>query len=127
MINKQKLQSVINKYYLNVNEAVKWVIEDNTLSIDFMSPTKDIIGKLTCNEFELEDSTLAIYDTKKLNSLVSICNGDLLLELEKTNKIFTKLKISDLNLVSILTHYKILLIYLIIWTRIFFFYLHIAQ
>ena len=97
MINKQKLQSVINKYYLNVNEAVKWVIEDNTLSIDFMSPTKDIIGKLTCNEFELEDSTLAIYDTKKLNSLVSICNGDLLLELEKTNKIFTKLKISDLN------------------------------
>ena len=85
MINKQKLQSVINKYYLNVNEAVKWVIEDNTLSIDFMSPTKDIIGKLTCNEFELEDSTLAIYDTKKLNSLVSICNGDLLLELEKTN------------------------------------------
>ena len=31
MINKTKLQSVINKYYLNVNEAVKWVIEDNQL------------------------------------------------------------------------------------------------
>ena len=97
MINKAKLQSVINKYYLNVNEAVKWVVEDNKLQIDFMSPTKDIIGKLTCNDFQLEDSTLAIYDTKKLNSLVSICNGDLLLELEKTNKIYTKLKISDLN------------------------------
>ena len=64
MINKQKLQSVINKYYLNVNEAVKWVVEDNKLQIDFMSPTKDIIGKLTCNDFQLEDSTLAIYDTK---------------------------------------------------------------
>ena len=97
MINKAKLQSVINKYYLNVNEAVKWVIKDNQLVIDFMSPTKDIIGKLTCDDFKLEDSTLAIYDTKKLNSLVSICNGDLLLELEKENKIFTKLKISDLN------------------------------
>jgi len=97
MINKQKLQSVINKYYLNVNEAVKWVTKDNTLQIDFMSPSKDIIGKLICNNFDIEDSTLAIYDTKKLNSLVSICNGDLLLELEKTNKIFTKLKISDLN------------------------------
>ena len=92
MINKQKLQSVINKYYLNVNEAVKWVIEDNTLQIDFMSPTKDIIGKLTCSNFDIEDSTLAIYDTKKLNSLVSICNGDLLLELEKTNKIFFNTK-----------------------------------
>ena len=97
MINKAKLQSVINKYYLNVNEAVKWIVEDNQLKIDFMSPTKDIIGKLVCNDFQLEDSTLAIYDTKKLNSLVSICNGDLLLELEKNNKIFTKLKISDLN------------------------------
>ena len=75
MINKSKLQSVINKYYLNVNEAVKWVIKDNQLQIDFMSPTKDIIGKLICNDFEVEDSTLAIYDTKKLNSLVSICNG----------------------------------------------------
>ena len=91
MINKAKLQSVINKYYLNVNEAVKWVVEDNKLQIDFMSPTKDIIGKLTCNDFQLEDSTLAIYDTKKLNSLVSICNGDLLLELEKTNNIRPKL------------------------------------
>ena len=97
MINKAKLQSVINKYYLNVNEAVKWVIKDNQLVIDFMSPTKDIIGKLTCDDFKLEDSTLAIYDTKKLNSLISICNGDLLLELEKNNAIYTKLKISDLN------------------------------
>ena len=97
MINKAKLQSVINKYYLNVNEAVKWIIKENQLVIDFMSPTKDIIGKLTCDDFKLEDSTLAIYDTKKLNSLVSICNGDLLLELEKENKVFTKLKISDLN------------------------------
>ena len=97
MINKAKLQSVINKYYLNVNEAVKWIIKENQLVIDFMSPTKDIIGKLTCDDFKLEDSTLAIYDTKKLNSLVSIYNGDLLLELEKENKVFTKLKISDLN------------------------------
>ena len=97
MINKLQLQSIISKYYLNVNESVKWETENNKLKIEFMSPTKDIIGKLTCDDFKLEDSTLAIYDTKKLNSLVSICNGDLLLELEKENKVFTKLKISDLN------------------------------
>jgi|TARA_B100000035_G_C20957536_1_gene534940 hypothetical protein len=97
MINKLQLQSVISKYYLNVNESVKWETTDNNLSIDFMSPTKDVIGKVQCSNFELEDSVLAIYDTKKLSSLISICNGDLLLELEKTNKIFTKLKISDLN------------------------------
>ena len=97
MINKLQLQSIINKYYLGVNEAVKWEIENNELGINFMTPTKDVIGSVSCKDFQLENSSLAIYDTKKLNSLVSICNGDLLLELEKNNAIYTKLKISDLN------------------------------
>ena len=97
MINKSILQSVISKYYLNVCESVKWKTEKNNLSIDFMSPTADIIGKVTCDNFPLEDSELAIYDTKKLSSLISICNGDLLLELEKQHKLISKLKISDLN------------------------------
>ena len=97
MINKLTLQSVINKYYLNVCESVKWNIEDNILSIKFMSPTADIIGKVTCNNFPLENCEIAVYDTKKLSNLVNICNGDLLLELEKQNKLITKLKISDLN------------------------------
>ena len=97
MINKLTLQSVINKYYLGLNESVKWSISDNTLKINFMTPSKDIIGSVVCDNFELEDSELAIYDTKKLSNLISICSGDLLLELEKTNKIYTKLKISDMN------------------------------
>lgn len=97
MINKNIIQSVISKYYLGVNESVKWSITDNNLEIDFMTPSKDVIGNIVCNNFQLEDSSLAIYDTKKLSNLISICNGDLLLELEKTNKMFTKLKISDMN------------------------------
>tara|TARA_R110000803_G_scaffold4529_2_gene15258 strand:+ start:329 stop:1063 length:735 start_codon:yes stop_codon:yes gene_type:complete len=97
MINKLKLQSIINKYYLGANESVKWEIKDNSLSIEFMTPSKDVIGNLTCKDFELEDSKLAIYDTKKLQNLISICSGDLLLEFEKTREIYTKLNISDLN------------------------------
>ncbi len=97
MINKLKLQSIINKYYLGTNESVKWDIKDNSLNIEFMTPSKDVIGNLTCSDFELEDSKLAIYDTKKLQNLISICSGDLLLEFEKTKEIYTKLNISDLN------------------------------
>ena len=74
MINKLTVQSIIDKYYLGTNESVKWIIENNSLSIDFMTPTKDVIGKVTCKDFELEDSKLAIYDTKKLNSLISMQN-----------------------------------------------------
>ena len=97
MIAKSLLQSLISKYYLGTNEQVKWEIINNNLEINFISPSKDVIGSVTCGDFQLEDSTLAIYDTKKLNNLVSICQGDLLLELEKTNKIATKLNISDMN------------------------------
>lgn len=97
MINKLLVQSVIDKYYLGLNESVKWVINNNHLTIDFMTPTKDVIGSVECDNFELEDSKLAIYDTKKLQSLISICSGELLLELQKQNQMFVKLNISDMN------------------------------
>jgi len=98
MINKATITSIINKYYLGIkDQRVKWIIKDNTLSIDFITPSTDVIGNVICNNFELEDSELAIYDTKKLQSLISICNGDLLLELEKLEKMNIKLKISDMN------------------------------
>jgi len=97
MINKNIIQSIISKYYLGVNESVKWSIEDKVLNVNFMTPTKDVIGSVVCTDFNLENSNLAIYDTKKLSSLISICNGDLLLELEKLNQMYTKLKISDMN------------------------------
>lgn len=97
MINKNTIQSIISKYYLGVNESVKWSIVNNILEINFMTPTKDVIGNVICSDFALEDSNLAIYDTKKLSNLISICNGDLLLELEKLNQMYTKLKISDMS------------------------------
>lgn len=97
MISKLSLQSIINKYYLGVNESVKWKILNNELTIDFMTPNNEIIGNVTCNNFSLQDSELAIFHTKKLNNLIGITSGDLLLELEQQNSIFTKLKISDSN------------------------------
>jgi len=97
MISKNTIQSIISKYYLGVNESVKWTIANKNLEINFMTPTKDVIGSVICEDFNVEDSQLAIYDTKKLSNLISICNGDLLLELEKTNQMYTKLKISDMN------------------------------
>jgi hypothetical protein len=95
MIQKLLLQSLISKYYLGINESVKWVIKDNALSIGFMSPGDDIIGEVVCSDFQLEDVELAIFNTNKLKNLTAITNGELLLELIKENKLATKLKISD--------------------------------
>jgi len=95
MVNKLVLQSVINKYYLGENEAVKWKTQDKTLTIDFMSVSKEVIGKITHSGFDVEDSELAIFDTKKLLNLIGITSGDLLFNLEKSRSIYTKMHFSD--------------------------------
>ena len=98
MISKHDLQSVIGKYHLNgLVESVKWTIEDNALNIDFQSPNKDMIGRVNHADFPLEDGEMAVYDTSKLNKLLGVTSGELFLELEKTQKVFTKLIISDMN------------------------------
>ena len=98
MINKHDLQSVIGKYYLNgLVESVKWTIEDNALEVNFQSPNKDMIGRVNHTNFPLENGEMAVYDTSKLNKLLGVTSGELFLELEKTQKVFTKLIISDMN------------------------------
>ena len=95
MVNKLILQSVINKYYLGEVESVKWKIKDKVLTIDFMSINKEVIGNVTHTDIDIEDSDLAIFDTKKLLNLINITSGDLLITLEKTKSICTKLYLAD--------------------------------
>ena len=96
MINKLDLTSIISKYYLNgMNEAVKWEIKDNSLTIKFTAPDKSMIGVVTHEGFELEDSTVGISNTTQLNKLIAITNGYLSLEYFKQHKLITKLIIAD--------------------------------
>jgi hypothetical protein len=95
MIKKVDLQGFINRYYLKMNEQVVWSFKDNVLSVDFTTPSKDVIGNVICEDIGFEDIDLPIFNTKKVQSLVDLCEGEILMEVEKTNKIPTKLKISD--------------------------------
>ena len=97
MINKTQLQSVINKYHLGEIEKVKWEISNNELQVNFIAPSNIVLGSVRCFDFPIEEADLAIYNTKKLSNLISICNGDLLLEIEKQKEILLKLNISDMN------------------------------
>jgi len=95
MITKIKLNSLINKYYLGENESVVWEIANNNLHINFSSINKEVIGSISYSDIGLEPNKIAIYDTKKLLNLLSITQGDLLIEVEKNKNIPTKLHISD--------------------------------
>ena len=96
MINKLDLVSIISKYHLNgMNEAVKWDIKDNKLTIKFTAPDRSMIGVVTCDDFELEDSSIAISNTTQLNKLLAITNGYLELSYVKQHKLISKLIIAD--------------------------------
>jgi hypothetical protein len=97
MISKTQLQSVIAKYHLGEIEKVKWEIQNNQLQINFIAPSNVVLGSVKCDDFPIEEADLAIYNTKKLSNLISICNGDLLLEIEKQREMLLKLNISDMN------------------------------
>lgn len=95
MVNKLVLQSVINKYHLGEIEQVKWIIKDKTLTVNFMTLNQEVIGKVVHEGFDLEDSELAIYDTKKFLNLLSITSGDLMFTLEKGKSVYTKMHFAD--------------------------------
>lgn len=96
MINKIDLTSTISKYHLNsMIEAVKWVIQDNNLTIRFNAPDKTMIGSVTFEGIDLEDSEIGISNTTQLNKLLAITNGYLNLEYFKHHKLITKLIIAD--------------------------------
>lgn len=96
MINKIKLQSFIDKYYLEgSNTQAKWRFANNSLTVYAGRAGK--VCKVVMEKFEFEDCELGIFDTQKLNKLLSITQGDLMVKPVKTRNITTKLSISDLN------------------------------
>ncbi len=96
MVSKSTLSSVISKYYLNgLNNQVKWRIKNNKLTI--YAGDNGRLCKIVHNNFNLEDAELGVFDTHKLNKLISITNGELNITLEKIKSVYTKMHIADLN------------------------------
>jgi hypothetical protein len=96
-IPKNILQSIISKYYLGgLIESVKWSInQDKQLIINFISPSGEMIGNVTCNDFDIESTDIGISNTSQLIKLLQVTNEELELNFVKQNKIYTKLNISD--------------------------------
>ena len=97
MISKLELQSAIEKYHLNgLIENVKWEVDKNKqLTINFMSPTREMLGRVVYNGFPLPESAIGINNTTQLDKLLAITSGDLVLDYVKESKIITKLLIAD--------------------------------
>lgn len=82
-LSKERLTSFIDRYYLKGNvEHVKWVVEDNELSCDFISNDQSLVGDLNVYDFPLEDCEVGIYDTAKLRKLTKVLEDEIDIEVD---------------------------------------------
>lgn len=96
LIKKSELQSLINKYYLNgLIESVEWNIDNKNLNIKITSPSKEMVGVVSHNKFNINDCNIGIFNTSQLYKLINIMGNELYLDLSKHGKIFNKLNIAD--------------------------------
>ena len=86
-MNKQIITSVLDKYYLNGTvESVKWDIKDKNITVDFITPMKNLVGKVTSPNFDLEDSEIGIYNTSQFYKLVKIMDNTVVLNVNKSER-----------------------------------------
>ena len=96
MINKTDLHNLIHKYYLNgLVERVKWNIKDNTLEMDFMDDSAQVVGNLKAEDVEVKDIEVGFSSTSRLLKLLAILNGDLHVDFQFTDDVAEKMTIDD--------------------------------
>jgi len=97
-MNKQKLVRFINKYYLNgiVNSVVLSSKSDSQqLSARFISGDKNLLGDLTMDKWNFEDSNIGVYNTEQLIKLLDVLDEDINLALTKSGDKALSLKVND--------------------------------
>ena len=97
MIQKRVLSNFISKYHLNgLIEKVQWT-SDTNVKMGFVNDSKTLLGYVTLKDINFPKGKLGIFDTGKLNKMLNILDGELLIDVKKTNGIPAKLNLEDTN------------------------------
>ena len=97
-MNKQKLVRFINKYYLNgvVNSVILNSKSDlQELSARFISGDKTLLGDLTMDKWDFENSDIGIYNTEQLLKLLAVMDEDVNVSLSRAGDKSIAFKVSD--------------------------------
>jgi hypothetical protein len=83
-MEKNRLNRFISKYNLSgLVDSVAWTAENNTLTTKFISDDKTVLGVVTLDNFEFENSTVGVYNTNTLKSLLNVLGNDVQIDLKK--------------------------------------------
>ena len=95
-MEKTRINRFISKYNLaGLVESVKWESKDGSLSTNFISDDKSVLGTVSLSEFDFEDSTFGVYDTTKLTKMLSVLSDDVDFDITKTEDKAISLKFKD--------------------------------
>ena len=95
-MDKQKLTGFIEKYSLGNNiESVPWVIKNNSLTTNFVSEDRTLLGQVTLNNFDLEECEIGIYNTTQLQKMISVLGNDVDINLKRVDDRAIAVDMSD--------------------------------
>ena len=86
-MNKTRITRFIQKYNLaGLVESVSWKAENKTLTTRFISDDKTVLGSVSVVDFDFEDSTVGVYNTNTLKSLLGVLGNDVNITLKKVDE-----------------------------------------
>jgi hypothetical protein len=97
-MNKEKLVRFISKYHLDgiVESAVlNSSVDAEKLTTDFVSTDRTLLGSVQLDKWDFEEAIIGIYDTKKLNGLLSVLDGDIKISITKSGEKSLSLQLTD--------------------------------
>ena len=95
-MQKTKLNRFIQKYNLNGNvNSVKWTSKDNTLTTNFVTSDKSLMGNVKVDNFQFEDGHIGIYTTDQLIKLLGVLGEDVTFNVSKFDEKAVSLKVKN--------------------------------
>lgn len=95
-MEKVRVNKFIQKYNLaGLIESVKWNVSGDTLTTNFISDDKSVLGNVTMAGFDFEDGEYGIYDTTKLTKMLSVLSNDVDIKPSKYDGKVTAIDLKD--------------------------------
>ena len=97
-MQKEKLVSFINRYYLAGNtDSVKLVVKEGQLLCSFISSNQNVIGEVTLQSVDMEDAELAVYTTSQLLKMLSVLDDSVEIKFVKVGDQVFSMIVEDKN------------------------------
>lgn len=95
-MEKVRVNRFIQKYNLaGLIESVKWNVNGDTLTTQFISDDKSVLGNVSMTGFDFENGKYGIYDTTKLTKMLSVLSNDVDIKPSKYDGKVTAIDLKD--------------------------------